>query len=292
MQILTVFYFDDIPQLLLQALTLKKFWKDTKTWTLIIEDENIEPCLEACTKIKNYMDDWQINVIVPESKFEASGWVRQQLFKMWYASQCTDDWVLIIDCKNFLIRPCDQKSFVSGNKVKQLPLFQINDFTIFIHEASKKYLGIKDDIPLSACMNPCVWNTYELRSLITRLGISLDKWVEGGATEFALYYLWTYKKFKYVEKQFATGFWDQIEDLSLAKSVVYGAKKTDKFLFWVHHRFVYDPELRNLTYDVLLNAGIRKQSLDLWNKRYGDMLALKESSIKQDRTLWKKLLGN
>lgn len=291
MQILTVFHYDDTPQLLLQAITIKKFWQDSKVWTLIIEDRNnSDLCLEACDKIKNYMKDWQINIILPESNFEASGWIRQQLFKMWYASKCSDAWVLIIDCKNFLIRPTNFNFFVSKNKVKKIPLFQTDDFTILTHESSKKFLGINETISLSSSITPCVWNTNEVRSLVSELGISLDNWIDGSATEFSLYYLWTYKKFKYIEKQFATGFWDQLEDKELANNIALQAMKNKKFIFWVHHRFVYDLELRKLTCDVLKNAGIKKESLELWNKRYEDMISLKESSIKQDRTLWKGLL--
>ncbi len=291
MQILTVFHFDDIPQVLLQAITFKKFWKDNKHWTLIVEDPD-PICLEAAEKVKLFMNDWNIDIIVPDSSLEISGWHRQQIFKMWYASKSRDDWVLIVDAKNFLIRPTDQRSFVTGNKVKHIPLFQKNDFTISAHKEAAKILNIQNEISFSSCMTPCVWKTSEIKSLVSYLGINLNSWPINNATEFSLYYLWTFKKIKYREKQFVTGFWEQIEDYELAEEISIEATKKSKFLFWTHHRYVYDIKLRNLTYKVLQNAGIKKNSLELWNERYDSLFELKESSIKQSRALWKTLLDN
>jgi hypothetical protein len=290
MQILTVVHFVDIPQLLLQAKTIKKFWTDTKLWTIVIEDKDPRACIAACELIKDSMKDWNINVIVPNSKFEAAGWVRQQLFKLWYTAQSTEEWVLILDCKNFLIRPMNQQSLVNNNRIKHIPLFSLNEFTLFTHKAAKEKLNITEETPISSCMNPCAWNSAEAKSLVDHLGITLDTWVDGGATEFTLYWLWTYKKFKYIEKQFVSGFWDEIEDKDLAKSIAKEAVKNHKFLIWVHHRYVYNNELRDLTKYVLSSIGVTKRSLLQWDEQYQQIIRDTEHLIKQDRSKWKDLL--
>jgi hypothetical protein len=290
MQLLTVVHFVDIPQLLLQANTIKKFWKDTKLWTIVIEDEDPTQCLEACEIIKHFMKEWNINVIVPNSNLKAPGWIRQQLFKLWYTALSSEEWVLILDCKNFLIRPMNQQSLVINNKVKHIPLFSLNEFTLFAHNESKKKLKILDDVPVSSCMNPCAWNSSEAKTLVDHLGITLDTWVEGGATEFTLYWIWTYRKFKYTEKQFVSGFWDEIEDKDLAKSIADQAVKNKKFLIWVHHRYVHNSELRDLTKQVLSSIGITKRRLLQWDEQYQTILRDSEHLIKQDRSKWKDLL--
>jgi hypothetical protein len=290
MQLLTVVHFVDIPQLLLQAKTIKKFWKDTKLWTIVIEDEDPTQCLEACEIIKHFMKDWNINVIVPNSNLKASGWIRQQLFKLWYTALSSEEWVLILDCKNFLIRPMNQRSLVINNKVKHIPVFSLDEFTLFAHNAAKEKLKVVEEIPISSSMTPCVCNSLEAKALVVHLGITLDTWVEGGATEFSLYWIWTYKKFKYKKKQYVSGFWDEIEDKNLAKSIAHEAVKNNKFLIWVHHRYVYNDELRNLTKYVLSSIGITKHSLLQWDNQYQQVLTDNEHSIKQDRSKWKDLL--
>jgi hypothetical protein len=290
MQILTVVYTADIPQLLLQAESIKKFWKDNKHWTIVIEDPRPNACLAACDIIKQSLVGWNIEVVVPVSQLSAPGWIRQQLFKLWYTAQSVDDWVLIIDCKNFLIRPMDQQSLVNDNTVLHLPLFSKNEFTIFTNSAAKEKLKITEDVPLSSCMNPCAWNSAEARLLIKELDLTLDTWVEGGATEFTLYWVRTYNKFVYKEKQFATGFWDEIADKKFAKEIALAATKDDNFLIWVHHRYVDNIELRELTNFVLSQIGISQNYLDRWNEQYQQILLNDESLIKQDRSKWKDLL--
>ena len=236
------------------------------------------------------MPDWNIEVIVPNSKLNAPGWIRQQLFKLWYTAQSKDDWVLIVDCKNFLIRPMSRDSLVKGNTVIQLPLFSKNEFTIFTNKAAREKLKIIEDVPLSSAMNPCAWNVKEAVSLIKELGLTLDTWVEGGATEFTLYWVWTHNKFSYIEKQFATGFWDEIADKDFAREIALAATKTEDFLLWVHHRYVDNLELRELTKFVLTEVGIDNVFLDRWNEQYQKILLENESLIRQDRSKWKDLL--
>lgn len=288
MQILTVVHYSDIPQLLLQAITIRKFWKDTKHWTIVIEDYDPSYCLDACEKISKFMNDWVIEIVVPKSNLNHSGWIRQQVFKLWYSASSNYDWVLVLDCKNFLIRPMDRKKFVTGNKVKTVPLFGVNEFVTSANEKAKEILEIYQDIKYSSSMSPCVLNSVEAKRMITELNINLNSWNYEGATEFTLYQAYTHKKFKYREKQFVSGFWNDIEP-SMAKDIADAAKKDKRILFWTHHRYVKSEYLILQTISVLSGIGIRQKFLNLWKARYQVLLHSFPNQLNQDRSNWKNL---
>lgn len=285
MKLLTVFCWDDIPQLLLQAETVKKFWKGKKHWTIIVEDVESDISKEAANQIKNNLSDWNIEVIIPESRLTAAGWRRQQLFKLWYSAISDTEWVLILDCKNLFIRPVSKESFISNNSIMSVPVFSKNEFTIQCHLDAKDKLGLTEEIPMSSCLTPCVVNSKETKELIQHLGLTLDTWIDGQATEFALYQCWTHNKFEYMPVQFVTGFWDEVQG-PLADDIALEAINNPQFLFWVHHRYVTGKRYRDLTETVLRKVGIPQDEIILWDSRCANLLSRYAS---QDRTNWKNL---
>lgn len=285
MKLLTVFCWDDIPQLLLQAETVKRFWKGKKHWTIIVEDAEEELSKAAANQIKDNLTDWNIEVIIPDSRLMAAGWRRQQLFKLWYSSISDTEWVLILDCKNLFIRPVSKESFIKNNTVMSVPVFSQNEFTTQCHLDAKTLLQLTEDIPMSSCLTPCVVNSKETSLLIAHLGLDLHTWVSGQATEFALYQCWTYNKFEYEPIQFVTGFWDEVQG-PLAYDIALEAINNPQFLVWVHHRYVTKKRYRKLTEKVLCNVGIPQDEIILWDSRCADLLSRYAS---QDRTNWKNL---
>jgi len=287
MKLLTVFCWDDIPQLFLQAETIKKFWKGNKHWTIIVEDAGLRKpeSIKVANQIKNNLSDWNIEVIIPDSKFKSSGWRRQQLFKLWYSSISDTKWVLVLDCKNFFIRPVSEDMFVSNNTIMSIPVFIDNEFTIESHTVAKLLLGVTANIPMSSCLTPCIINSAESKSLLAHLDIDLDHWIEGQATEFALYQAWTYDKFEYNPVQFVTGFWDEVP-VELVDGVMLGAIDNLKFLVWVHHRCVVKEHYRTITKQVLHNVGIPQDVTELWDLRSKDLL---DRYANQNRSNWRDI---
>lgn len=286
MQLLTVVNYMDYPQLFLQAATINKFWKGVKHWTIVIEDATSEESLKYCQLIKDSMTEWTIEIIIPEIDFPLSGWERQQLYKLIYSSRSKFDWVLILDCKNFMIRSMDETTFVNGNEIKVFSVKE-NEFIKQSHFKSKSRLKMffLKSIPYCSSMTPFALNSKETENLVNKLKIN-ENFKLNGATEFALYWIYTYNKYRYISKQFVTGFWENV-DLKSAEYISFGAIIDDKFKFWTHHRYVTDANLRKITYDTLYKIGIEKKELDLWTERYECVLANSPELVLQSRDNWK-----
>jgi hypothetical protein len=121
MNILTIAFCGDLANLLYQAHSLKKNWLGEKKWYLIIEDlhytsETLEWCQNVISPI---MNDWDIKIISGRDITIQNSWYRQQVYKLWAASEIVNsEYSLILDSKNFLVRPIDGSWFFTDNKLK------------------------------------------------------------------------------------------------------------------------------------------------------------------------------
>jgi hypothetical protein len=216
------------------------------------------------------------------------GWHRQQLFKLVYSAiEEEEEWVMVLDAKNFLIRPIDESFFVRGNTIRHLPLAVDNEFNRDTHNDSRKLLGITEEVPLGSPMTPWVWKSTDIRQLLDKTGISLKQWVNNKASEYMLYWNMFYSKYQWNPDMFATGFWGNDCPYEFAQSLVDNAKVDPTMKFWVHHRFAYDPVLRKMTVEILEHVGIDRRVLDEWETEYSLMFAKHHKVLMVDRIpLW------
>lgn len=280
MKILTVTHWSDLFQLRLQAESLRKFWQGRKRWTIIIEDAQPEIAATnlAWCQQHIHIDGWEIDFVIPHSpNCVRNGWERQQMFKLYYSATADDDWVLILDTKNFLAKATDESFFLrDNNAIPYLPKFTNNDFFDITTDHAKRLLGITADIPPSASMTPWVFNKKETADMIKLLGIDLVNWPVEKATEFTLYWHWTYSKFNWFPLQFVTGFWNanySTDDNLNIKPLSDGVETDPKIVFWTHHRYVTHPALRQATIDILHKAGLSKDVLLKWNSDFDKLLS-------------------
>lgn len=291
MKILTVVHWVDLFQLALQAESLSKFWLGKKRWTIIIEDSIPslqELSLQWCRQnIK--IDGWEIDFIVPNLQENYyNGWIRQQQFKLYYSSIAEEEWILILDAKNFMIRPTDESFFFKDNGIVYLPSPN-TEFCQVTFADAKKILEVDDiNIPLISSITPWIFNKTEVINLINKTGISLTYWpMPTQATEFTLYWVWTHQKFNWIPLQFISGFWQE----KYSKTVICnpsmtdikdGASTIDDIRFWTHHRYTADPLARKITTDLLKEIGISNKSLKRWNSRFQTILNSQNVKIHQE----------
>jgi hypothetical protein len=124
MNIITVFYKEDYGNLLYQAKSLAKNWQGAKEWIIVPEDGNDSKQF-VIDNILEIMKGW--NVIITDTLVTPtkSGWWRQQILKLWAASEVSQsEYSLILDAKNFLINPIDGSwFFVDG--AQRVRIFRI-----------------------------------------------------------------------------------------------------------------------------------------------------------------------
>jgi hypothetical protein len=295
MRVLTITHTDDLPQLLLQAASLEKFWKGSRYWTIVIESEGLgqKKCSDFIEqKIRPmFSSNWTVKVVSPKCNLETVGWHRQQLYKLVYSASNSEEWVLVLDAKNFLIRPINESFFVAGNKIRHLPIFTDNEFNKTSHIDSREVLGITDnDIPIVSPMTPWVWKSSDIKELLDRTGISLSKWVDNRAAEYCLFWNMFYKKYRWEPDMFASGFWANECPYDFAETLVDKVKDCPDIKIWVHHRYAYDPILRNMTSEVLKSVGIDSRIVDQWNTEYEQIFETHRDSIIVDRIpMWPHL---
>ena len=291
MKILTVVNWLDLFQLTLQAESLSKFWTGKKRWTIVIEDPMLEIqqlSLEWCKNNIN-IPGWDIDFIVPNCSNLYCGWIRQQQHKLYYTSIADEDWVLILDAKNFLIKPTNKSFFIKGNTLIYLPAFRSDEFFKKTNVGASDLLNMHDAIPDSASMTPWVFNKKEVAELIKVANITLENWpMPTDATEFTLYWRWVYHKFNWEPKTFVSGFWSHefSTDLSnlpvnlneMKDSII----KTEDMCFWTHHRYSMSTKTRQLTMALMQEIGLDSNVVLHWNHLFQKMLDNKNATRHQE----------
>jgi len=118
MNIITIFYKEDYGNLIYQAKSLYKNWLGKKEWIIVPEDGDGSKQF-AINYILPIMVDWKIIILDAISTPTPSGWWRQQILKLWAASEVNqDEYSLILDAKNFLINPIDETWFFVNDSQK------------------------------------------------------------------------------------------------------------------------------------------------------------------------------
>ena len=282
MKILTVVHYADLFQLALQAESLSKFWLGNKRWTIVIEDSLLfiqQRSLDWCKK-NIHIEGWHIDFIIPDTpEIKFNGWIRQQQFKLYYSAHAIEDWVLVLDAKNFLIRPTDESFFFRNGSVLYIPSFSNKDFFNTAMDGAKKLLKINNcEVPGISSITPWVFNKAEVLNLITKLGIDINHWpMPSDATEFTLYWLWSYQKFSWTPLQFVTGFWQGEYSNTTPTSpsifdVKEGARTTYDLRFWTHHRYSTNPVALRLTVELLEEMGLSTRVVNQWKLRFEENL--------------------
>jgi hypothetical protein len=282
MRILTIVFYDDLHQLRMQALTLEKYWKGKRAWTIVIENRDPAVQQEQFEWIQQnvvpVLSNWDLDIVRGDSAYEGGGWMRQQIFKLYYSSLIQDDWVLILDAKNFLINSADESTFVNENGVFRMVTGCEDQFHKDLLEDSKRVVGVTEDIPFPSVMTPWVWNTNDLRSLFQHINFSKDHWPFDKATEFGLYWAWAYNKHVWFENRtIITGYWGNNLDDEKVRLQASSANRDS--IFWVHHRYAYRFLLRELTAIVLERSGIKREDTNKWNKAYQYLIRHKKEDI-------------
>lgn len=282
MRILTVIFYDDLHQLRMQALTLEKNWKGKKAWTIVIENKDPEVQQVHFDWIQEnvvpVMPDWDLDIVRGDSAYDGPGWIRQQIFKLYYSSLIQDDWVLVLDAKNFLINHADESTFIKSDGIFKFVTGVQDQFHKDLVEESKLIVGVTEEIPYPSAMTPWVWNTHDLRSLFQHINFSKDHWPYEKVTEFGIYWAWAYNKHNWVDyTSLISGFWGNDTDEARCRYLANKANNT--YIFWVHHRYAYGDMLRELTAKVLERSGITREDTNNWNREYRYLLKHKREDI-------------
>jgi|ETNvirnome_6_100_1030635.scaffolds.fasta_scaffold00810_8 hypothetical protein len=274
--LLTVTNYTDTFLLYLQSASIVAFWKGEKKYVIVIEDRTlikINQTIDYINKnIRPFFDNkWEVIVLVGKSTSTDSGWHRQQLLKLHYSAMINNEWVLLLDTKNFFIREVTATNFF----VKGAPIMNTypgnHAFGLRCNSNMRKYLDLTPEVTDNfSLLTPALFHTATLRNLLIDINFDVNKWKFGEATEISLYLNYATQFLKYIPCDFITGIYDNDingSDLAQAEMIEYAVRR-EYILFWSHHRRAFSETTINITSEVMNKVGIKSEIINNWKDNY------------------------
>jgi len=256
--IVITFYYD-LAQFYMLCLSMKKYHdKQHKIKIIYNHDGDLKGFDEFEKIVKDHLSELDVEFIEkpPEVTCNSGGWTSQQILKWYLAYYSTADWQVVLDSKNFYIRP-----YKIGNLAQGVPGFAIPNEDArhwSTTELSRSYDYVKHirlGVPQKyAAMTPWIWSPEKIREMLDslwpdRAWITLNN-LPG--TEWFLYLAWIGDSIKYYPKQCVSGIWGREQhDVGLL-----AGSRNPRISFWTSHRFATSDKSLKMTEEVIRNAGI------------------------------------
>lgn len=210
-ELITVTYSGDLATLYYHAHSLEKFWQGEKNWTIVVEDQDIyQRVIDWINDhIKPNMPGWKLNVKTGPKLVAVDGWHRQQILKLWAASESQADYSVVLDSKNFLIRNLSLGDFFVGDNLK-VGIFDKNHAPSQDQIGSAQILGIDvNSVSEQFPITPFIWRNTLVRSLLDHLSsLNYDILTRPvlNSSEASLYWIFAQSRENWVESKDKWGF--------------------------------------------------------------------------------------
>lgn len=254
-----VTFFYDLAQFYVLCLSMKKYHnKDYKVRIIYNYDDETE--LNAADEflkiINDQLSNFDVEFMIKSPEFSGEGWDMQQLLKWHLAYTSTVEWQVVLDSKNFYIKPFD---LLDTLDFKEIPGFAFPKEEGWIQqELDRSYKFVESHQPAYpqrySAMTPWIWNTIKIKEMLDTVWPNTTwKYLKKlPGTEWFLYLAWIGNDIKYHPKQVVTGIWG---DCIANTQLVNGIDNKD-ICFWTHHRFATSDESLELTKQVIKYSDI------------------------------------
>jgi hypothetical protein len=270
-----VTFFYDLAQFYMLCLSMKKYHnKDYKIRIIYNYDKETElVAVDDFLKIiKDHLSEFDVEFTIKPPEFNGTGWDTQQLIKWYLAYTSTVEWQVVLDSKNFYIKPFD---LLDTLDFKEIPGFAFPDNQKWIQQEldrSFKFLeSYQPEHPQKySAMTPWIWNTQKIKEMLDTVwpNSSWKKLKKLPGTEWFLYLAWVGNSIKYYPKQCVSGIWGiENNDASLLE----GLDNLD-ISFWTSHRFAKSDKSLEMTEQVIRNAEIANdQEITQWLEYFNEL---------------------
>jgi hypothetical protein len=179
-QLLIVVYWCDLPQFKLFCYSINQFWKGNKKIKIVIttkvhKEHNKDTTRVNKNKIvkevletaRTYLKDWKYDIVVRNEITWAGGWNEQQVLKVFDSAKCSEEHIIVFDCKDVLFKDLYYYDFIDQNKNY---LITIAKNVKEEHHSSYKYWNLKhlkEFFPEN--LTPWIWNRYDLQDYIIEI---------------------------------------------------------------------------------------------------------------------------
>ena len=269
MDIITVVFCGDLSNLIYQAHSLKKNWLGEKKWYLIIEDLHHEDTILWCRHvILPIMADWDVKVIPGRDILSKRGYNRQQIYKLWAASEIVDsDYSLILDAKNFLVRSIDGSWFFIDNKQKVALYQEITQQSSLWKNCCNFFGKPTSLIQCPYNVTPWVWRKDLVKYTISKYkefgcDIYTHNTQELPACEFEAYWFWSQDKIEWIrDDTMSEGVLGDLMEVEFFKERIDIHLSQSKPFLTYHRYHFYNKDLYTISNEYLKFLGVVDDAL-------------------------------
>lgn len=270
----------DLPQLMMMCYCLNKNWKGNKNLTIVCgkSGRGLEKsyCMDqALAMTEQYMSkDWIINVVPSEESQMTTGVDELQLNKILFSLDTDTTDTIVIDSKDFLLKPTDLSDFIVDGKYR-VQYFQTNETLPSLYPTVNKFINVPDDLPATLVLSPWIWKNSQVRKYwqeVQQVFGPYKTWKEFPFfCEWVGFYVYTLENqsdMRFCDSKDgdwipAIGIWThQNYENALVQSANFDQWSSHKF--WKHSRKVQDSRCVDVTVDVLRRYDINDSVIRSW----------------------------
>lgn len=277
-KLVVVTYEDDLPQFEIMLACLNKYWQGNRHISIAYTINNTNPKEQIVNlTAKHLTNNWTIEHFDFDTT-SMSGYDEQQVFKILLSLDPEFEDSIVLDSKDFLLKPADLSDFKHDQKHKIMRTSAggvLNDMYPRVVDELDITQPIEDAILI---LTPWIWGQNQLEKYWIHLIEKFGDWTTWNifptGSEWAGYYAFTFldnnKNIELVTKNDDQAWWMpiagnwkyQTEQELLTQEQEFDLYSERKF--WKNHRNVENKEFKKVTARVLKAHGIDSGLVDDW----------------------------
>jgi hypothetical protein len=260
-EFILVTFLYDLAQFYILCLSIKKYHnKKYKIRIVYNYDNEIELVAvdEFLKIIKDHLSEFDVEFTIKPPEFDGVGWDTQQLLKWYLAYTSNAEWQVVLDSKNFYIKPFTLLDILEFNEIPGFVFPEDDDWIQRELDRSFKFLeSYQPKYPQKySAMTPWIWNTQKIKEMLDTVwpNGSWKKLKKLPGTEWFLYLAWIGNDIKYYSRQIVSGIWGNcITDVRTDKVMF---TEYSNIYFWTHHRFAASDDAVLITESIIRESNI------------------------------------
>jgi len=275
-------FLQDIKQFHMFCYTLAKNWQGHKDLIVCI-GSNEDPCRYLDITSVIFTPEWRIEIKPSLHAYPTAGYTEMQVNTVYYSVTSGVDDIIVWDCKDFVLKPCNYDMFVKNGQYRLTRRFRDIKMVDMGYDFSG-FLDVPfDDLPGLNNVRPWIWNVEQLSRCWNYLNQQFgncNTWQNflgpgffPGGTEIYSYYVYAMKdparSIEFIdmdnEKYNALMYAGAYSNMTYENLLV-EAENFDLWpdlVVWKHsRRHNHDPRFLEVTRSMLLKYGIDKEIID------------------------------
>jgi hypothetical protein len=268
-EFVVVTFYHDLAQFYILCLSIKKYHdKQHKIKIIYNHSGNLVGIDKFKNIINEHLSNFDIEFLTDpiEITCKHNGWTSQQILKWYLAYNSNAEWQVVLDSKNFYIRPFDIGNLNNAVPGFEIPKNDINNWSNVELARSYEFLKRFQSIPPQkyAAMTPWIWKPKLIKEMLDTVWPDnmWEQLTELPGTEWFLYLSWIGNRVNYFPKQCVTGIWGIGNNADMA---YIGLANNTDICFWTKHRFANDTTSISVTKTVLKEFNVATDiEIDNW----------------------------